>query len=168
MARKKEENAVLPSVIKVNGYDVTIRPMAGHEHDFSGAGGIYNWGQINLSLDSPPQLVAMCLVHELLHACFDHSGLRYKYQDVNGLDIEEEIVSSLGYTLTQIIGNEEAFVKFIQNVFKGKPVEVPPECMQIPIGGNWVMGDIPADMQIGFMPEMAKRKPRVLRKRAVK
>lgn len=150
--KKKEETAVLPSSVKVSGYDVTIRPMTGNEEAYSGAGGVYEWGTVSLSLNSPPQRVAMCLVHELLHACFDHSGLRYKYQNVGGHDIEEEIVSSLGFSVAQLIGSETEFVKFVQNAFAGKQVEVPPECMQIPITGNWVMGE--------GLPEKMKKTPR--------
>lgn len=141
MARKKEENALLPSVVKINGYDVSIRPMAGNESNYSGAGGMYNFGQISLALDSSPQLVAMCLVHELLHACFDYSGLRCKYHNVNGADLEEEIVSSLAFSIAQLIANEKELVEFVQRAFHGKPVEVTPECLQIPVVGNWVMGE---------------------------
>lgn len=134
----KNANAVLPPSVNVNGYDVMIRPMTGNEENWSGAGGTYNWGQINLSLDSPPQRVAMCLVHELIHACFDHSGLRYKYQNYGGQDIEEEIVSSLGFALAKMIGTETKLVDFVRAAFENKPIEIPEECMQIPIGGNWV------------------------------
>lgn len=142
MARKvKEENAVLPPVVKINGYNVSVRPMAGNEQNYTGAGGIYNFGQVSLALDSPPQLVAMCLVHELLHACFDYSGLRWKYHDVDGKDLEEEIVSSLAFSITQLIANEEDLVKFVRDAFNGKNIEVPPECMQIPISGNWTMSE---------------------------
>lgn len=146
--KKKEVNAVLPPKIKIAGYDVAVRPMTGNEESYSGAGGTYCYGNINVSLDSPSQRVAMCLMHEVLHACFDHSGLRYKYQNFNGHDIEEEIVSTLGFSLAQIIGTEDQFVDFIRNAFKNRPVEVPQECMQIPIVGNWVMGEeMPVQMQ---------------------
>lgn len=147
--KKKIETAVLPSKIKVAGYDVAVRPMTGNEENFSGAGGTYAWGNINISLDSPPQRVAMCLVHELLHACFDHSGIRYKYQNYGGYDVEEEIVSALGFTIAQIIGTEDKLVDFVRNAFKDRPIEVPQECMQIPIGGNWIMGEeMPAPVQL--------------------
>ena len=139
--KKKVETAVLPATVKVGGFDVMIRAMAGNEEAYSGAGGTYGWGQVNISLDSPPQRVAMTLVHELLHACFEHSGLRYKFQDVNGQDIEEEIVSSLGFTLTQMIGSEDEFVEFVRNAFAGKPIEVTQECVQVPISGNWFLSD---------------------------
>lgn len=150
--KKKEETAVLPSSVKVSGYDVAIRPMMGNEDIYSGAYGVYDSGTVSLSLNSPSQRVAMCLVHELLHACFEHSGLRCKYRDVSGNDIEEEVVSTLGFSLAQMIGTEAEFVKFVQNAFAGKPIEVKPECMQIPITGNWVMGE--------GLPEKMKKTPR--------
>lgn len=76
----------------------------------------------------------MCLTHELLHACFDHSALRYKYMDDG---IEEEIVSALGFTLCQMIAQEDEFVEFVRNAFKGLPVEIPEDGMNIPITGGY-------------------------------
>jgi hypothetical protein len=135
--RKKMETAVLPAVVKVNGFDVTIRPMTGDEQSWSGAGGTYHWGAVNLSLDANPQRVAMCLLHELLHACIDHSSLRYNLHTTDGRDIEEEIVSQLGFTLAQMIATEDVLMKFIKDAFAGKPIEIPAECMQIPMTGGW-------------------------------
>lgn len=159
MATKKIQTAKLPSNIQVAGFDVSVRPMIGQEKEWSSAGGVYSWGAINVDLDSTPQRVAMCLVHELLHACFEHSGLRYKYSYVDGQDVEEEIVSSLGFTLTQILATQDDFVNFVRDAFQGKPIEIPAEALQIPIPGSWgtSVQDAPA-------PQTKKRKPYVLKK----
>lgn len=134
MTSKKIKTALLPSIVKVSGYDVVVRSMTTSETAMSGAGGLYNWGEISLNLSSAPQQVAMCLMHELLHACFDHSALRCKYTDDG---IEEEIVSALGFTLCQMIAQEDSFVEFIRNAFKGLPVEIPEDGMNIPITGGY-------------------------------
>lgn len=131
MARKKkdvvpvqveEPSVVIPNRVQVNGFDVFIRPMAGMEETALEAGGLYQWGDILLSFSSNPQRLAMCLVHEVLHACFDHSGLRYRFNNVNGHDAEEEIVSQLGFTLCQLIATQQEFVDFVQKAYNGMTV----------------------------------------------
>lgn len=42
MTARKIKTALLPSTVKVSGYDVVVRPMTTNETAMSGAGGLYN------------------------------------------------------------------------------------------------------------------------------
>jgi hypothetical protein len=157
MAVKKNDTAVLPVTIKVNGFDVSVRAMTDKEQSWSGAAGSYGWGCISLDVSSPPQRVAMCLVHELLHACFEHSGLRCKFQDTEGENLEEEIVSYLGFSIAQMIGSQPELTSFIQGAFAGKTIEVPQECISLPISGNWVLSPEGTEKKIGKSRTLKKK-----------
>lgn len=136
---KKNPVAVLPPVVNVNGFDVAVTPMTNAEENYTQAGGTYSWGQIAISLNNPPQRVAMCLVHELAHACFDHSALRANPHITP--ELEEEIVSSLGFTLTQIIATQEDLVEFVRSAYRGDPIGVNSADFTIPVTGG--MGAMP-------------------------
>ena len=42
MTARKIKTALLPSIVKVSGYDVVVRPITPNETAMSGAGGLYN------------------------------------------------------------------------------------------------------------------------------
>ena len=136
---KKNPVAVLPPVVTVNGFDVNVTPMTNAEALYTQAGGTYNWGQIAISLDNPPQRIAMCLVHEVVHACIDHSALR-AHPNMTP-ELEEQIVSALGFSLTQLIATQKDFVDFVQGAYEGRQIAVEALNFNIPVTGG--MGAAP-------------------------
>lgn len=111
----------LPSSIKVGAVDYTVvefgtKEAAGEERN--GFCDRLN-ALIRINTDRQPGLIAVTLVHEIMHAIAWGWGIH----NIKGKDGEEEMVWQLGQGWAAVLRDNPALLSYLAGVLQGKEVE---------------------------------------------
>lgn len=104
----------LPKTIKVGAIDFTVKAWNPLAASNSLAIGLCDRGTATILVKEglPPQMTAMVLLHEVLHAVHEVTGLEY----VAGG--EEPLVNALGYGLAQVWRDNPDFINFMEACYR--------------------------------------------------
>ena len=99
-----------PSEIEVDGRTITVKvTKLGRFKEGYGVVGDYKNNRIRLSPNAPTEMMKKSLFSELLHHCFDRSGLRDNYS----MPTEEFIVHELEPWLWLLLAENPALLDYL-------------------------------------------------------
>jgi|CXWL01.1.fsa_nt_gi hypothetical protein len=108
-----------PKKIKVGGHYYTIVlkeeefASSSHEDTILVGEHVPMNSQIRLCIKGSNQFIARILLHETLHAIFDHQGIDLPVKE------EEDLVNRITWGLSTVIADNPVFVKYLQTNLKG-------------------------------------------------
>lgn len=110
----KSDRPPYPTTIRVGAMDYTVKPWDPRAAHNTGALGMCDRcsNTILLMTGMVPQKEAEVLLHEVVHAAYDGSGLNTNHERS-----EEQIVNVLGYMWLQLIRDNPALMEYLQAVF---------------------------------------------------